>query len=48
MQVLAVSREFTQWPAMVEEVIKYIIEAIYLTEVCNAIMDYGKTKFEVA
>lgn len=48
MQVLAVSREFTQWPAKVEEVIKYIIEAIYLKEVNNAIMDFGKTQFEVA
>lgn len=28
--------------------ITYIIEAIYLEEVNNAIMDYGQTKFEVA
>ena len=33
---------------MVEEVIKYIMNAIYLTEVNNTIMDYGKTEFEVA
>lgn len=29
-------------------IIKNIIEAIYLNQVNNAIMDYGKTQFEVA
>lgn len=48
MQVLAYSREFTQWPAMVQEVIKYIIEALYLKEVNNSIMSYGQSQFEIA
>ena len=30
MQVLAVTREFTQWPATIEEIIKYLYEALYL------------------
>ena len=30
LQVLAVSSEFTQWPALIDEIIKYIFEAIYL------------------
>ena len=45
MQVLAVSREFTHWPALIDEVIKYIIEAIYLQKVSDTVMNYGKTQF---
>ena len=48
MQVLAYSREFTQWPAMVDKVIEYIIDALYLEKVNNAIMDFGKSTFEIA
>ena len=33
---------------MVEKVIEYIIDAIYLEKVNNAIMDFGKSEFEVA
>ena len=36
------------WPALVESVITYIIDAIYLEKVNNAIMDWGKSEFEVA
>ena len=43
MQVLAFMRNFTQWPALVESIITQIIEAIYLNEVSDAIMDYGKS-----
>ena len=43
MQVMAYSREFTQWPAMVEKVIEYIIDALYLEKLNNAIMDFGKS-----
>ena len=45
MQVLAYARNFIVWPCMVEMIIKYIIEAIYLNQVNSAIMDYGKTQF---
>lgn len=48
MQVLAYTREFTRWPALVQSVIEYIIEALYMEKVNNAIMDFGKSKFEVA
>ena len=48
MQVLAYTRGFTQWPAMVESAITYIIDAIYLETVNNAIMEFGMTEFEVA
>ena len=43
MQVLAYSTNFTQWPALVEEVNKQVFEAIYLTKVNNMIVDLGKT-----
>ena len=36
------------WPALVDSVITYIIDAIYLEKVNNAIMDFGKTEFAVA
>lgn len=45
---MAYTRGFTQWPAMVESVITYIIDAIYLETVNNAIMEFGMTEFEVA
>ena len=48
MQVLAYSRVFTKWPALGKGVITYIIDAIYLKKINEAIMDYGKTEFEVA
>ena len=47
MQVLAYARNFTEWPATVKLVTKFIIEAIYLNEINNTIMDFGKSQFEV-
>ena len=48
MQVLALTREFTKWPALEKGVITYIIDAIYLKKITESLMDYGKTEFEVA
>ena len=48
MQVLAYSKNFTQWPALVESINTQIIESIYLTKFNNEIMDLGKTQFEKA
>ena len=48
MQVLAYTRGFVQWPAMVDSVVTYIIDAIYLETVNKEIMEFGMTEFEVA
>ena len=36
-------RDFTKWPAMVDQVIKYIIEAVYLKRAFNTFLDFGKS-----
>ena len=47
-QVLAISREFTNWPALVDEIIKYITDSIYLTRVKDLIFSYTQSEFELA
>ena len=48
MQVLAYTRGFVQWPALVDSVVTYIIDANYLETVNKEIMEFGMTEFEVA
>ena len=47
-QVLTYTRNFTPWPALTDQVIMYLIEAIYLDQISSAVMDFGQTKFEQA
>lgn len=48
LQLLSILKNFTKWPALVQEVIKFITEAVYLKNVTYTIMDYGRSKFEIA
>ena len=43
MQVLSYMRNFCMWPALLQEVITYIIEAVYLNQLNEAIMNFGKS-----
>ena len=45
MQVLAYMRYFTPWPALVDQILAQIIDAITLGPYIKPILDYGKTQF---
>lgn len=48
MQVLGYAQNFAQWPAIGDSVINQIIDAIYLKKINDAVMDMGKSKFDLA
>ena len=48
MQIIVLVRSFAAWPAIVDEVIKQVLDAITLDPVVKPIIDYGKSKFELA
>ena len=48
MQVLTYIRNFTPWPALVDQAMMYLIEAIYLDQLTSALIDFSKTEFEKA
>ena len=47
-QVLAYMRFFTNWPASMMEIFRYMDDAITLKPVTDPIFDYGKSAFEKA
>jgi len=48
MQVIVLLRSFTAWPAIVDSVIGQVLDAITLDPIVEPIIDYGKSKFELA
>ena len=48
MQVIVLLRPFTAWPAMVNLVMQQVLDAITLDPVVEPILDYGKSKFDIA
>ena len=45
-QVLNYFRSFSVWPALIDNIITYIIDAIYLKELNKTIMNIGQSEFE--
>ena len=45
-QVLSYFKQFSVWPALVDSIITYIIDALYLKELNETIMNIGQSEFE--
>ena len=46
-QVLAYMKYYTKWPALMNEILQWIDNAITLKPITDAAFDFGKTKFEI-
>ena len=48
MQVLILLRSFTAWPALIDECLQQVLDAITLEPLVKPMLDFGKSKFELA